>query len=116
MREHIVGIIGDKPDFTPNKIYEGFLELIDKLKFAKSQPKQKWNEEDEKNLAKLASILEIGGNFNLSNWLKSLRPQPKWKPSEEQLYWLKQVIPNKENTVSNEMEILSELYCQLKAL
>ena len=47
VREHIVSIIGDKPDFTPNKIYEGFLELIDKLKFAKQQPKQGWGQMKE---------------------------------------------------------------------
>ena len=44
VRKHIVGIMGDKPDFTPNKVYEGFLELIDRLKLLR--PYKQWKPSD----------------------------------------------------------------------
>ena len=45
IRKYIVGIMGDKPDFTPNKIYEGFLKLIDRLKSLR--PQKQWKPSGE---------------------------------------------------------------------
>lgn len=46
------------------------ISAVDKLYKQKSA---EWSEEDEKRLAELSSILEIGGNFAISDWLKSLK-------------------------------------------
>ncbi len=54
------------------------------------QPKQEWNEEDESYLNTTIAYLKDAKEFkktaeNCINWLKSLRPQNTWKPSEEQM-------------------------------
>ena len=62
------------------------------------QPKQEWSEKDEKMFDKIYNMLfqygydshpdvQLSSNdaISLINWLKSLRPQNTWKPSEEQL-------------------------------
>ena len=84
------------------------------------QPKQEWNKEDEDIINTIINHFEIDlectENDDIIRWLKSRNPQSRWKPSKEQLYWLKQVIPNIHNAVSNEMEVLSDLYIKLKTL
>ena len=63
-----------------------------------SQPKQEWSEED--NIKCIYSYLELYLNHAtdineieeckyLKDWLKSLKPQNHWKPSEEQMQALK---------------------------
>ena len=63
------------------------------------KPKQEWGEEDKVEIKVLDSIIRyivkvidkdvlerFGTNYEeLFSWLKSLRPQPHWKPSEEQM-------------------------------
>lgn len=66
-------------DLSPNHIYEGFIDLIDRL--------------------------------------KSPRPQPHWKPSEEQIYSLGTVVKGyDECTVGSVGYHLKEMYEQLKKL
>ena len=53
-------------------------------------PKQEWSEEDEQKISDILALLRGGENchYNTSelfNWLKSLRPQNRWKPSDEQI-------------------------------
>ena len=57
-----------------------------------NEQKPAWSEEDERILSTLTKYLEEhGGGIDgwecsfLSNWLKSLRPQKQWKPTEEQM-------------------------------
>ena len=56
----------------------------------KKQPAE-WSEEDKLHLnnAILAAEKEWGVDSCTVKWLKSLRPQPHWKPSEEQMDALK---------------------------
>ena len=126
VREHIIDFIGDKPDLTPNKIYEGFLDLIDRLKFAKPKPKQEWSEEDEKMLNGIIGrgcsqipFTEPGLRGEQIDWLKNklkyLRPQPHWKPSEEQMKALYETWYICSVDAKNR-DILESLYEQLKKL
>lgn len=65
------------------------------LKTYKPHPKQEWSEEDERNLNDAILFIETGtyslDKDNLINWLKSLRPQSTWKPSDEQMKALDEV-------------------------
>jgi endonuclease III-like uncharacterized protein len=49
------------------------------------------------------------------DWLKSLRPQNRWKPSDEQMEILNMVLTN-ESMDDNIARILRELREQLKKL
>ena len=73
---------------------EIIISNINWLKFLKDrvqpQPKQEWSEEDELKISDILALLRGGENchYNTSelfNWLKSLRPQNRWKPSDEQM-------------------------------
>ena len=122
VREHIIDVTGDKPDLTPNKIYEGFLDLIDRLKFAKPQPKKEWSEEDEENIESICSRLDsllytedVVEKTNIVGeiaWLKSLRPH--WKPSEEQIYTLERISSNLHLRASDDAPKLDEIIELLK--
>ncbi len=57
------------------------------------QPKQKWGKEDREMRMKVLKYLSTRCNVfeyeEVENWLKSLRPQSQWKPSDEQMEVLK---------------------------
>ena len=83
-----------------------------------------WSEEDERNLQGIIDEIEATKNhapsYDLAtydrylSWLKSLRPQKQWKPTEKQMYTLELAISDYEN--GGTYEILSGLLEQLKAL
>lgn len=65
------------------------------------QPKQKWSKEDEKMTKNLTSelynlearkLIDKETKDKYTKWLKSLRPQSKWKPSDEQMKALDSAI------------------------
>lgn len=67
----------------------------------KEQKPTEWSEEDERIRAKLLSYFNefdestsFGSRevIEIRHWLKSLRPQPHWKPSEEQIDSLEAVV------------------------
>jgi len=75
---------------------------IDSLKY-KAQPKQKWSKEDESHLKYVLTACKEyikgadgeGGFLNeveSIEWLKSIKDRYAWKPSEEQLKSLQEVI------------------------
>lgn len=74
---------------TGNDEYE-LCSWIDKLK-NRVQPKQEWNEEDEKMFKDIVTRLHSHPDVDKTeydksyHWLKSLRPQNTWKPSDEQM-------------------------------
>lgn len=78
--------VSDKWDAT---IISQWLE--NKVKQAVTQPKQEWSEEDKNRINRLIAYFEDKESFTAeddivyANWLKSLSPQNKWKPSEEQI-------------------------------
>ena len=102
--------------------------LIDKIQDICPHQKQWWSEEDEKIINGLIdSLTRISLNtrtdstspnysfYREIDWLKSLRPQNRWKPSDEQIAQLQIVI----DTYGNEGvydPILTELLFQLKKL
>ena len=76
-----------------------------RLRAIRLQAKQEWSEEDEKKLESISRVLigcdtaermlKIDGYsiVDIAGWLKSLRPQPRWKPTKEQMEALKYFIP-----------------------
>ena len=66
----------------------------------KEQKPEEWSEEDEVELINIVDFLNSPSTAELCPalrkkaiaWLKSLRPQPHWKPSEEQIRRLNNVI------------------------
>lgn len=84
-----------------------------------------WSEEDENNINSIVSKLEVDISYwesrsktrtnedkKLIGWLKSLRPQNRWKPSDEQITVLESLIENR----SIQRRHLVSLYEQLKNL
>jgi hypothetical protein len=94
----------------------------------KQQKPIEWSEEDEKMLntvilhvkeyQKIVNPANETGESNITDWLKSLKPRPHWKPSEEQLVALWKIIPNIVNSEEDVDTIteLSILYENLKKL
>ena len=87
-----------------------------------------WSEEDEKILSDIIKDLVHPWNEYipdriedeikwLKNKFKSLRPQPQWKPSKEQLHILESVIADYDNQgLSYTKDMLCDLYEDLKKL
>lgn len=91
-----------------------------------------WSEEDEKRVKQLIYDTEairagyekrkemLGERFNnelLKDWLKSLRPQPSWKPSEEQMKALLNIEGDlRAFQYKDKAKIIAELYEHLKKL
>ena len=79
-----------------------------------------WSEEDERIIKDaIYALEEVGGYPCTVKRLKSLRPQSNWKPSEEQMEELWNVISYVEEPSSNFLgvpELLESLYEQLKKL
>ena len=105
-------------------------EAIAWLEKQKEQKPVEWSEEDEKNIYFLTRLIELyikDGRYETGDgtvtkpeiikMLKSLRPQKKWKPSEEQMVMLRAVINDPNNAGAEGCQLaLRELYEQLKKL
>jgi len=71
--------------------------VANKLKSLRPQPKSEWSEEDENCIRNLESVIYYDKNLptdtriKLGDFLKSLRSQSHWKPSEHQMTILKNV-------------------------
>ena len=95
-----------------------FSKEIDWLKSIKNRvqpqllPQQEWSKRDEKLLNDAISLADECDDIELRDWLKSLRPQNRWKPSEKQLNELHKVITN---TGFNPY-VIKSLYDDLKKL
>ena len=99
--------------------------LIDKIQDISPHHKQEWSEEDEKKRKCLIKGLEDRMGFGWASdpysreeyidWLKSLRPQNKWKPSELQLGCLSDAIEHY-NSLGYPASKLKELLNDLKKL
>ena len=85
------------------------------------QPKQEWSEEEKARIDKIVDVLdwaEEKGYIRYSDWedyicyVKSLRPQNTWKPSDEQMVELRRVISG----CSYDIEPLVEIEEHLKKL
>ena len=91
------------------------LENPEKYNLCKST---EWSKEDEMHLnnAILAAEKEWGADSSTSKFLKSLRPQPHWKPSEEQIDSLDRVIRTVEEEWNYEETEIRKLLEDLKKL
>lgn len=89
-------------------------------------PKQEWSDEDEKDVAHIIRVLDDCYAYgkhdlsktdheNLVGTLKSLRPQPHWKPNEYTLSLVKKVVGGEMLTGVEQMA-MGTLYEQLKKL
>jgi hypothetical protein len=77
----------------------GYTFDFDKKELKKIEYKPTWNEEDEEKFRDVIRLIEQGAPVqsmrdHYTNWLKSLRPQKQWKPSEEQIIALRWVLNN----------------------
>ena len=90
----------------------------------KEQKPAEWSEEDEKIRQSLINDLEnaetededVQRELNEKvAWLKSLRPRPHWKPSEEQMEALETGIENTQHLAATHFLLVS-LYDDLKKL
>jgi len=116
--------IEDNPETVGSEVDE---ECIDWLKSLHPQQKPKWSEKDD---SMLNSILEVfytqvfccdNENYRQVDWLKSLRQQPHWKPSDEQMDALQYVYRNLNPPLSdklgwNSLKTLELMYQDLKKL
>lgn len=100
---------------------DGILEhkcAISAVKKLYEQKPAEWSKEDKRNLNDAILFIKTGtyslDKDNLINWLKSLRPQTQWKPSEEQIKSLEEVID--EGHFTSYPNALETLYEQLKQL
>ena len=81
------------------------------------QKPAEWSEEDEKIRESLISLIETISEYYVPletrngyvAWLKSLRPS--WKPSEEQMAWLKLAIDEAKEPLKSQLE---ELYKNIR--
>jgi hypothetical protein len=103
-----------------NQGYEGFVDWLKSLK-DRMQPKQEWSEDDKRKLNTVCSLMYSNpaqdpfyAKVSLENWLKSLRPQKQWKPSEGQLECLGYAIDKAEKDYSPLVN--NRIYLTLKAL
>jgi hypothetical protein len=92
-------------------------------------PNSAWSEEDEQHvnslLKRLEGMCKKGATYTATrfpvsqdiDWLKSLRPQSRWKPSSEQIGLLQAIINELNNAASESCQIvLREVLEQLKKL
>ena len=111
--------------FSLNQSYIFLEEWIAWLEKQAEQKPVEWGEEDEINLQWLETICERlhykndpqvapDAALNLKEWLKSLRRQNHWKPSEEQINVLSKATTRSINI--DDAEVLRTLLEQLKVL
>lgn len=120
--------LGEVEDYQSD---DGILDHKAAITAVKKLYKQKpaeWSEEDERRINRISDFIwknrkgdtdEIYQQEQDVNWLKSLRPQKQWKPSDEQLYYLHWIANIKLGDSVVEQEVskhLNELYNDLKKL
>ena len=102
------------------------VECLESLK-GRVLPKQEWSEEDEQHIDSLLKRLDALCRIKLErtrfaisediDWLKSLRPLKRWKPSDEHISLLQAIINEPNNAASESCQIvLKDILEQLKKL
>lgn len=117
-------------------VYEEMKQWIAWLEKQCEQKPVEWSEEDISKLNKIATIIYEAGEVQnwwrqsrlidketaneLNNWLKSLKPQNNWKPTEEQMFilnWVANILLNQNSIVEEDAaKKLQSLYTDLKQL
>ena len=118
VRKAILELVRQSSEILEKKNQEQMLAWLEKKG---EQKPAEWSEDDEKMLQNILECLRNGWKklptdiLKYESWLKSLRPQSQWKPSEEQIVALKHAS-NDCSIAFADMKILATLYEQLKAL
>ena len=115
--ETLIWVIKSGGSIRP-ELRNEFVNWLQSLK-DRVQPKQEWSEEDEEILRTILSDGIRGAELDMLqvNWLKSLRPQNRWKPSSEQIGLLQAIINEPNNASSESCQIvLKDILEQLKKL
>ena len=81
----------------------------------KQDKKSEWNEEDELNHKQAIYVCHQNGYTAVENWLKSLKPQNKWKPSEEQMQTI-HMLMTAASSFPEDKRVLTALYEDLLKL
>ena len=118
--------LGNNRNSANRLYYDRLIKFIEELK-NRAQPKEKWCDKDERMLDRLIAYFEKqvaltdDDNPRYANWLKSLRPQHRWKPSDEQIKVCKEVYADLLSakgfdlgTVNGELNRLEEELKKLK--
>ena len=121
-------------DTIEDALYEFLMEVLEKQK---EQNSAEWSEEDEKRVKQLIYDTEhiraeyekrkkeLGESFNDElikdcdeqiAWLKSLRPRPSWKPSEEQMFVLGRFLKSLHESGSPDFGLMDSLIGKLQKL
>lgn len=82
----------------------------------KYQKTIEWSDEDKAMLKVAIAVLRRYSHDDVADWLKSLRHQPHWKPSEEQIDALNSLNVCGEFTYIGQQNELISLYNDLKKL
>lgn len=97
----------------------GYVNWLNSIK-DRVQPKQEWSKDDKKQLDRAIYMMEQLGMTkswdDVYNWLKSLKPQKHWKPSEEQMSMLTRVCSNLHLRASMDADRMDEFLDELKTL
>ena len=119
---HEVDLSGCSEEYR-KAYYDGWNNCNQQHEQLKAEQKPAWSEEDEKLVKNLISTLSNIYARNLieketkekyTNFLKSLRPQSTWKPSDEQMKVLKEACVLKKSTATG--AVLCDLYHDLEKL
>lgn len=113
--------LDEMDDRSKYERYEDFLKALPER--FNLQPRTEWSEEDENRFRNLIYLVEDSnegkgtkeGFVKFINRLKSLRPNPHWKPSEYQMKALKDVIDRALLTCRQQVP-LESLYNELNKL
>lgn len=78
------------------------------------------SEEDKNRFNNLCSVIDESEHWNdvskqaFKDWLKSLRPQPHWKPSKKQMEALEDAF--RKDGGNEYRKVINSLYCDLQKL
>lgn len=106
---------------------EWFKQNYEGKSLGEEENPKEWSEEDEKQIRQIERIVKDAGctqklQEQIHNWFKSLRPQSRWKPSEEQMEAFKSYIEDFQARAEaavggwDNFDVMIRLYEQLKAI
>lgn len=106
---HYLGLVGKGDGDYAQPMIDRWIAWLEK----QSEQNPAWSGEDKLNLKQAIYVCHQNGYTAVENWLKSLKPQSHWKPTDEQMEDLKYAI----NMVDKCCEdSLQSLYNELKKL
>ena len=114
---HEVDLSGCSEEYR-KAYYDGWNNCNQQHAQLEAEQKPDWSEEDEDILNTIINHfkvdIECTDEDDIVRWLKSLKPQNRWKPSEEQIDALEDAIADAVSSIQK--NILNSLYSDLKKL